>query len=130
MTTNRLALFAAGLGAAATLAGLSLTTAVPAHAADTYASIYYSPATGAYGWAHQSGARQDAEGMANGYCHQYGGTDCQMAAWTVNGCVALATGPNNGAWYGWYGSSIADAQQAALAKNNGGTIMFSTCSWG
>jgi hypothetical protein len=129
MTTNRLAVFAAGVGAAATLAGLALTTAVPAHAADTYASIYFSPATGSYGWANQRDTRGDAEGAANGFCVQYGGTDCQMAAWAVNGCVALATG-DNGSWYGWYGPTQAAAEQAALAKNNGGKITFSTCSWG
>jgi hypothetical protein len=129
MSRNRLAVFAAGVGAAATLAGLAVTTAVPAHAADSFASIYYSPATTVYGWAANAPSRAAAEDAANGYCHQYGGTDCEMAAWAVNGCVALATG-SNGSWHGWYGPTIPAAEQAALAKNGGGTIAVSKCSAG
>ncbi len=122
MSINRLAtLIAGGAVAAAAL------TAVPAQAADSWVVIAYSPATGAVGWA-SAPTKQAASDAATGYCVQYGGTDCQPAAWASNACAALAIRPN-GLWHGGVGPTIQAAEDNALGQNNGGTIDTSKCSF-
>ena len=104
MSIKRLATHVAGSTAMA--AAMAAFTVVPAHAADTYVAIYYSPADFNYGWANNAPTRADAERAANDQCVQHGGTDCQMAAWAKNGCAALAWDAY-GSWNGGYGATIA-----------------------
>ena len=127
MSMKRFTAFVAG--GAAVAAATAMLIVAPANAADTWAVISYSPATGAYGWANQSSTEQDATNRATGFCIQYGGTDCQKAAWVRNGCAALATKPD-GAWHGGIGPTTAAAEENALWQNNGGTIQVSKCSAG
>ena len=90
--------------------------------------IVFSPATGAFGWSNNAASKDQASDMAMGYCKQYGGTDCQMAAWASDRCVALAKSDTN--WHGGLGSTTVEAEKDALTENNGGTILISKCSTG
>ena len=117
----------AATGAAAAAALCALTVSPPAGAAaDTYVAIAYSPSDGIYGWANNASTRGDAENAAMSYCVQYGGADCQVAAWTKNGCAALAVA--GGSWHGGYASTAAAAEAGALKANGGGSIEVSKCS--
>ncbi|MFZ0834614.1 MAG: DUF4189 domain-containing protein [Mycobacterium sp.] len=124
MSIKRLATHVAG--GAAIAAAMAAFTVVPAHAADTYVAIYYSAPEYAYGWANNAPTRADAEAAAHDKCVYNGGTDCQMAAWARNGCAALAH--NADTWHGGHGATIAEAEQDALALNNGGSIFIEKCS--
>lgn len=125
MSVKRLtALVACGAAAAAALSALTVSPATAA--ADTYIAIAFSPATGVYGWANNASTRADAENAAMGYCAQYGGTDCRVAAWAVNGCAALAVDADS--WNGGWASTLAAAEANAMKGNGGGTIQVSKCS--
>jgi hypothetical protein len=109
MSVKRFATFVAGgTAVAATVAGIAASTAAPAQAADQYAAIAYSPATGAYGTGYNASSRQQAEDLAMGACVRYGGTDCQIAAWVQKGCASLGVAAD-GAWQGEYAATPADA---------------------
>jgi Domain of unknown function (DUF4189) len=119
------------VAAGATSAGMFL--AAPANAADKYVAISFSPENGAYGWGNNYDSEDGARIRSLSECQNYGGTHCVFIAWARNGCAALAVGDRNpyggfDQYYGWYGPSIASAEQQALAKNGGGTILISKCS--
>jgi len=131
LMSKRLATFAAaGVGAAATLAGIATTTAAPANAAPKFSAIVYSPATGAWGWAMLAGTQQQAVDVAMTNCAGAGGTDCQSAAKSsAGGCVALVRSKTDGAvWYGGTGPTSAEAQGNAFGRIGGGDLLVSTCS--
>lgn len=113
-------------GAAVVATAAAAFTVAPADAAPTWAAIVYSPATGAQGWSYDAAAKQHAIDIAMGYCIQYGGTDCQMAASADRGCLALADSPSH--WAGGLGPTLAAAEQDALAQNGGGVILVSGCA--
>ena len=125
MSVKRLTALLAG-GAAAGAALSALTAAPAIAAADSYVAIAYSPDTGIFGWANNASTRAAAESAAMAYCAQYGGTDCQIAVWTKNGCAALAVDADS--WNGGYAATSAAAEAQALSENGGGTIEVSKCS--
>jgi hypothetical protein len=102
------------------------TSQPPVNTANKWVVIVFSPATGAFGWSNNASSKDQATDMAMGYCKQYGGTDCQMAAWASNQCVALAQSDTN--WHGGLGATIEAAEQNALTENKGGKILISKCS--
>jgi hypothetical protein len=116
------------LAAAGAVAAAGLGTAAPAHADDEikFVAIAYSPATGSWGWGNNYDSYNGATGRAMSECQNYGGTDCQIAAWSKDGCAALAVEDDR--WYGWYGPNRLVAESLALFKNHGGHILESRCS--
>jgi serine/threonine kinase PknH len=90
--------------------------------------IAYSGATGAIGWSNNADTKDQASNMAMNYCKQYGGTDCKLAAWNVDGCASVAK--TDSSWHGGVGPTVDAAQQDAINQNKGGTIVFSKCSTG
>lgn len=106
----------------------TVTSQPPVNTGSKWVVIVFSPATGAFGWSNNATSKDQASDVAMGYCKQYGGTDCQMAAWASDRCVALARSDTN--WHGGLGSTIEAAEKDALTENNGGTILISKCSTG
>jgi serine/threonine-protein kinase len=98
----------------------------PVNVAGKWVAIVYSPATGAFGWSNNADSKDQATDLAMGYCKQYGGTDCTLAAWASDKCVALAKSDTN--WHGGLGPTIEAAEEDATTENNGGTILISKCS--
>jgi len=90
--------------------------------------IAYSGATGAFGWSNNANTKDDAANLAMNYCKQYGGTDCKLAAWNVDGCASVAK--TDSSWHGGVGPTVAAAEQDAINQNKGGTIVYSKCSTG
>jgi hypothetical protein len=111
------------------LAALSFCAASSAFAYGGFASIAYSPSTGAYGSDHGAASVAAAEDAAQSYC----GGNCSVFTYVENGWVALAVG-NNGA-YGTGGihDSEYDAEQSALSNcggdANGCYVLRSTSSF-
>jgi hypothetical protein len=115
------------LAAAAAFGFATLSPIAPtANAAGSWASIAYSPDTGAYGYGYNAGSKDEAINIAMGYCYQYGGTDCQVAASAASGCLALADSPTH--WSGGLGVTQPAAEADALYDNGGGTILVSGCT--
>ncbi|MGE5697311.1 MAG: protein kinase domain-containing protein [Candidatus Sericytochromatia bacterium] len=104
------------------------TSQPPVNTASKWVVIVFSPATGAYGWSNNASTKDDATNMATDYCKQYGGTDCQMAAWAMDKCVALAQSDTS--WHGGLGATTEAAEQDALKENKGGKVLISKCSTG
>ena len=105
-----------------------VTSQPPVNTGSKWVVIVFSPATGAFGWSNNAASKDQATDMAMGYCKQYGGTDCQLAAWASDRCVALAQSDTN--WHGGLGSTTEEAEKDALTENNGGKILISKCSTG
>ena len=98
----------------------------PPPPADMYAAIAVS--NEGYWGTEISPTMDAAKASAMARCRQVvGSTNCTVAAWTVNGCVAAARNAT-GYQYGGNGSSIHDAEQDALAHTNGGSILASLCT--
>jgi hypothetical protein len=115
---------AGGTAAAATVAML---TVAPANAADKWVAIAYSPAEEVHAWSVFNDSQHDAESRAVLHCVGKGGTQCQVAGSTSNGCVALADTETH--WAGGTGPSTSTAEHNAAAKLGGiATIVFSTCT--
>lgn len=121
MSTKRFAVMIAGALAGA--AAITITTA-PANAESTWDVISYSPDTGAWGWGYAP-SKEQASQIAIDYCIQHGGTNCQLAAWSPQGCVAVARDADS--WHGGHGATLAQAEGNALFQNGGGTIVVSKC---
>jgi Domain of unknown function (DUF4189) len=98
----------------------------PVNTGAKFVVIYYDPATGAVGWSNNANTKDQASQLALNYCKQYGGTNCQEAAWASDGCAAVAK--SNTTWHGGYGPTIDAAEKNAVSENKGGTIVFSKCS--
>ena len=134
-TTSRRRLAAAALllGAGAGLAALVGPAAVagaepvirpaPAPASDRYVAIAYSP-TNKFSGLSINTTREGAMGEATYRCSTKA-DDCRVVAWTKNGCAAVAV--NGDQFFGWHGSSYAEAQNGALQRAGGGSIMQSQC---
>jgi serine/threonine kinase PknH len=98
----------------------------PVNTGAKFVVIYYDSATGAVGWSNNANTKDQASQLALNYCKQYGGTNCQEAAWASDGCAAVAK--SNTTWHGGYGPTIDAAEKNAVSENKGGTIVFSKCS--
>jgi hypothetical protein len=113
----------------------SMILAAPANAADKFVALSFSPENGSYGWGNNYDTQDGARIRSLSECQNYGGTHCVFIAWAKNGCAALAVGDKNAyggydQYYGWYGPTLPEAEQAALGKNGGGHILVSRCSTG
>lgn len=113
-------------GAVVAATAVASFTVAPANAAGSWAAIAYSPAVGATGWGYDSATKGEAEDIALGYCRDYGGTDCQIAASAATGCLALADSPTH--WAGGLGPTQGAAETDALNDNGGGSILVSGCT--
>jgi Domain of unknown function (DUF4189) len=124
------------LAAAGAMTAIGVGAAAPANAEpDKYVAISFSPENGAYGWGNSYNDLDGARIRSLTECQNFGGTHCVFIAWAKNWCAALAVGDRNpyggyDQYYGWYGPTQADAEQQALAKNNGGRILVSRCATG
>jgi hypothetical protein len=98
----------------------------PVNATGKWVVIAYSPATGVFGWSNNANTKDDASNMAMNFCKQYGGTDCQLAAWASDKCVAVARSDTS--WHGGLGPTIQAAESEAISENKGGTVVTSKCS--
>jgi uncharacterized protein DUF4189 len=113
-------------GTAAAAAAVMLTVA-PANAADQWAAIAYSPATGAWGWVNDADSAAIARNVSLKSCIDGGGTDCEVITEIQNGCVSLAETETQVA--GGTGPNTATAEHNASAELGGTVhIVFSTCS--
>ena len=120
--TSRRQRIAATMMAAAAVAGVgALGTAAPANAATKYIAISYSPATGHVG----KGQATNLDAAIAGSLSECGG-HCAVQTWSKNGCVALAVSGQY--YYGWYGSTLRDAQQGAMQRTGPGSyVAWSGC---
>jgi serine/threonine-protein kinase len=113
-------------GTAAAAAAVMLTVA-PANAADQWAAIAYSPATGAWGWVNDADSAPIARNVSLKSCIDGGGTDCEVLTEVQNGCVSLAETETQVAV--GTGTNTAAAEHNASAALGGIVhIVFSTCS--
>jgi hypothetical protein len=122
LKTQRRRTIAATMLAAAAVTGV-LGTAAPANAAPTkYIAIAYSPESGQWGRAQAT----NLDAALAGSLSQCGG-HCAVETWSKNGCVALAV---SGKYhYGWYGSTLRDAQQGAMQRTGPGSyVVWSGCA--
>jgi|SRR6476660_6759269 opacity protein-like surface antigen len=85
----------------------------PAHAEDHWAAIAWSKPQGVFGAGYAYTTRQGADDTAMAQCQQHGGTECFLAAWGRNGCIAIAAGSNNNPTNGW-APTRAEAETNAL----------------
>jgi hypothetical protein len=122
-----------GLRAAAAIviatSGL-LISPPPADAAIKYASIFYSDATGAWGWAMLGNTQQEVRDLALNYCVGAGGTGCHEVAVTGQGagCAALVR-VDRGPGIGGIGPTNDAAQADAYRRaGGGGKLLVATCS--
>ena len=85
-------------------------TVPPAHAADSFGAIAYSPATQAVGWSYSYSTRSGAEQKALSGCTPHA-RDCRIAIWFKNACGAVAVGAN-GWGSGWAATSTGAKNKA------------------
>ena len=109
--------------------------AAPANAASKFVALSFSPVNGAYGWGNNYDDLEGARIRSLVECQNHGGSHCVFIGWAENWCAALAVGPRNpyggyDQYHSWYGPTLADAEQQALNKNGGGTILVSRCATG
>jgi hypothetical protein len=127
---------AAMLFAASAVAAGALGSAAPANAAaDNFVAISFSTENGAYGWGNSYSDLDSARIRSLSECQNHGGTHCVFLTWAKNWCSALAVGDRNvyggyDSYYGWYGPTLPNAEQQALAKNGGGHVLVSRCATG
>lgn len=126
--------FAAGTMIAGTLGVLG--PAAPASAdSGKYVAVAVSQEKGPYGWGNDYSTENGAQQRSLTECANHGGTHCVMAAWSHNGCVALAVGDQDAYggyknYWGMNGATLGEAERAALAKNGGGHVVVAKCSTG
>jgi hypothetical protein len=121
------------IATSAVMAGALGTAATASAAADRYVAVALSPEKGPVGWGAEYSSENGAQQRSLTECAKSGGTHCVMAAWSKNGCVALAVGDRDAYggyknYWGMNGATQAAAEQAALAKNGGGTILVARCA--
>lgn len=115
-----LLLVGVGMFATALLGAQATANAAPLK---EYVAIAYSPVDKQAALSMHAN-RDTAIAGALSRCGQKAG-HCQLVAWSQGGCAALAV--NGEQYYGWYGSSYAQAQQGALQRAGGGSILMSQC---
>lgn len=117
------AVVVAQLGAAATAAAN----------VDTYVAIAFSAYNDTGAIEGDAPSLQAAESGAVTQCDKRGGNHCVVVASAKNSCAAMAiTEENNGkvdAVVGASGPTRFIAEQLALAKNHGGVVLGSQCSF-
>jgi hypothetical protein len=79
-----------------------------------------------WGWATSSVSGDDAKAKAIVKCSDEGNHNCQWAAVTPAGCVALAKG-SDGVVSGGRGSTNTNAEQDAVNESHGGRVLTSVC---
>ena len=119
---------------AATVAGTALATAGAAQAATPaatggyWASIAVSQRTGNVGYAYDAATLAAANNAAVSKC---GASDCRVAVYVTNGCVAIAQA-RNGAWGTAWSGTRAGAEQIALdhTAGSGARVIGWACTTG
>ena len=118
---------------AATVAGTALATAGAAAAATPasggyWVSIAVSQRTGNVGYAYDHATRDAANSAAVRKC---GASDCRVAVYVTNGCVAIAQA-RNGAWGTAWSGSRAGAEQIAIdhTAGSGARVIGWACTTG
>lgn len=120
----------------ALLTAAVLLVAPTANASDLtpglWASIAYSPTTGAVGSVWNAGSEDNAEGAAVQACDQEAGDNSCRAVASGTECVSLATDPdpqNNSGYSGAVGSTEAEADANAMSHAEPAwTIQAHECS--
>jgi len=116
-------------GGVTVAAAAAMLNVAPAVADEQWAAVAYSPDDEYFGSGNRAATEHDAQSMAVFDCVKRGGTSCQVAASTSNGCVAL--GDNDTQWGGNVGGNLAGAEHNVAAQLGGPVrILISTCSWG
>jgi hypothetical protein len=107
------------LGAAFTLF-VALAASSAAHAQNTFSATAVSPTSLVTGMSWSAASRRQAEQMAVSYCNRQGASDCKVASWSMNECIAIAIShePGHSGWGSDWASSRAGAQFRALAACN------------
>jgi len=82
--------------------------------ADTYIAVYYSPATGNWGWGRANDL-EIAKAIARGYCNE---NSCQYIFWTQNACAVLAIGTDLGYGWAWNSDRLSAVQNALQNCSN------------
>lgn len=123
------------IAASAVMTGALGTAATASAATDRYVAVALSPEKGPAGWGAKFSSENGAQQRSLTECANSGGTHCVMAAWSKNGCVALAVGDQDAYggyknYWGMNGATLEAAEQAALAKNGGGHIRVARCADG
>lgn len=123
---------AGGMLAAAAAFGFMVISPVgpTANATGTWAAIAVSPEaeTSGTGWAYNASSQAEAESAALESCVNAGNSQCQIAISGYRGCMALADSPES--WATGTGSTVDEAEGAALYNNDGGSILVSGCTGG
>ena len=104
--------------------GLCLALAAPAHAANGWQAIYYSPATQKSGYSYGASTKDSAKSVA---LHNCVIPDCTFVV-ASDACVALAENGNLPG--GGSGATPAVAENDALQKSYGGLIVLVVCPGG
>lgn len=89
-----------------------------------YAVIVVST-TGYWATSNNYRTMEAAKDSAMAICRQHA-PGCKVVATNSDGCVALAGTDRH--WGGGYGPTKSEAEQSALAENNGGRILVSFCT--
>jgi hypothetical protein len=98
--------------------------------APKYAAIAISPGTFNSAWTRNYADQEIAKAEAVASCSELA-SDCIPMAWSADGgCVAVAVDKSVWAYAGGYGSSLSQAQNAAIAKLGTANpqIQSSTCN--
>ena len=104
--------------------GLCLALAAPAHAANGWQAIYYSPATQKAGYAWGKSTQDSAKSVALNNCVI---PDCTFVV-VSDACVALAE--HGTLWGGGSGATPDVAGNDALQKTYGGFLVVVVCPGG
>ena len=118
----------------ATVAGTALATAGAAQAATPaatggyWASIAVSQRTGNVGYAYDHASKDAANNAAVRKC---GASDCRVAVYVTNGCVAISQA-RNGAWGTAWSGTRAGAEQIAInhTAGSGARVIGWACTTG
>ncbi|MGI5128763.1 DUF4189 domain-containing protein [Pseudonocardia sp. CA-107938] len=116
----------------ATVAGTALATAGAADAATPgggyWAAIAVSQRTGSVGYGYDYPTVEAAKSAAVQRC---GRSDCRVAVYVINGCVALAQA-RNGAWGTAWSGSRAGAERIAVqhTAGSGARVIGWACTTG
>lgn len=87
-------------------------------------------ANGGSGRAWDARSQGDAEQKAMGECGQASGSDCTVLTSFANGCGAVAYNRGTNRYWGGNGSTLGEAQSAAVSNAGGGSIYIWQCTTG
>ena len=96
-----------------------------------YVAIAFSPDNGSHGWANNAYNYQQAVDTAVANCTQFGGDQCQLAAWDDTGCAAIAvmapTTTPDGKWGHWAGGAHRPSTRPRTQPSTPTPVVKSCC---